>query len=130
MKKTLLLLCGLIAASFLSCLPVEEKTLEWSDYQPIYELVPTTNIWTFLKLDTREGKIWQVQFDIEGDNRIEAPLNIQSLIPEQEQAIENRFSLYPTKNIYTFILLDRFDGRLWQIQWSWDPEHRLILPMN
>lgn len=25
---------------------------------PVYKLYPTENFWTFLKLDTRNGKIW------------------------------------------------------------------------
>ena len=29
-----------------------------------YRLFPTQNMWTFLKLDTMTGKIWQVQFSV------------------------------------------------------------------
>lgn len=32
-----------------------------------YKLYPTTNMWTFLKLDTRNGRIWQVQWSFEDD---------------------------------------------------------------
>lgn len=35
-----------------------------------YKLFPTQNMWTFIKLNTRNGRMWQVQFDIEGDNRL------------------------------------------------------------
>lgn len=45
-----------------------------------FELYPTRNMWTFLKLDTRNGKIWQVQYDVSGDNRFEVPLNGVSLV--------------------------------------------------
>ena len=31
---------------------------------------------------------------------------------------ENRYMLYETKNIWTFILLDRCTGKLWQCQYS------------
>ena len=31
-----------------------------------------------------------------------------------------RFKLYPTQNIYTFLLLDTINGRTWQVQWSLD----------
>ncbi|MEI6662551.1 MAG: hypothetical protein WCL01_10525 [Comamonadaceae bacterium] len=33
-----------------------------------------------------------------------------------------RFTLYPTRNMYNFILLDQDVGRTWQIQWSTDKE--------
>jgi hypothetical protein len=28
----------------------------------IYSLFPTENMWTFIKLNTRNGKMWQVQY--------------------------------------------------------------------
>ena len=38
--------------------------------------------------------------------------------------------LYPTQNMWTFILLDQTDGRTWQVQWSTDYESRGILPIS
>tara|TARA_B110000902_G_scaffold202997_1_gene230645 strand:- start:316 stop:900 length:585 start_codon:yes stop_codon:yes gene_type:complete len=35
-----------------------------------------------------------------------------------------RFFLYPTTNIYNFILLDQIDGRTWQVQWNIDKDKR------
>ncbi|MCQ2578554.1 MAG: hypothetical protein MJ176_08500 [Treponema sp.] len=44
-----------------------------------YRLFPTQNTWTFLKLDTITGKIWQVQFSVKGsmepENRIVLPIS-------------------------------------------------------
>lgn len=94
-----------------------------------FELYPTRNMWTFLKLDTRNGKIWQVQYDVSGDNRFEVPLNGVSLVTGTQKAYEGRFSLTPTDNIYTFILLDRNDGRTWQVQWSMEEPNRMIIPI-
>ena len=42
-------------------------------------------------------------------------------------AKNGRFYLYPTDNFYTFLLLDQIDGRVWQVQWSIDPENRGIM---
>ena len=28
----------------------------------VYKIFPTTNMWNFIKLDTRNGKMWQVQY--------------------------------------------------------------------
>ena len=93
-----------------------------------YKLFPTENIWTFLKLDTRSGKIWQVQYSIDNNYRGEVELNSKTFV--SGEAEENgRFTLYPTKNMYNFILLDQIDGKMWQVQWSVDEENRLVISM-
>ena len=93
----------------------------------IYRLFPTTNMWTFIKLNTRNGQMWQVQYDATGSNRFETFLNLLPLVTKEEDEKNGRFTLYPTQNIYTFMLLDQLDGRVWQVQWSIDIEKRLIL---
>ena len=95
----------------------------------IYRLYPTENMWTFIKLNTRNGQIWQVQYDIEGDYRFETYLNLLPLV-SKEKEMNGRFTLYSTQNIYTFILLDQIDGKTWQVQWSLEPDHRLIIPIK
>ena len=71
----------------------------------------------------------QVQFGMEDDRRLIANLNTESLVTSDKE-VNDRFTLYPTQNIYTFILLDQFDGRAWQVQWSIDPENRGITPIE
>lgn len=39
--------------------------------------------------------------------------------------IEN-YKLYPTKNIYTFILLDKFNGNTWHVQWGTEESQRTV----
>lgn len=94
-----------------------------------FELYPTSNLWTFIKLDTRTGQMWQVQYDVKGDNRMEVVLNGTSFA-QGENAQSGRFGLYPTQNMFTFILLDRNDGRTWQVQWSIEESSRMVLPIN
>ncbi len=94
-----------------------------------YKLFPTENIWTFLKLDTRNGKIWQVQYSINDSFRGEIELNDKALVSEKN-AEDGRFTLYPTKNMYNFILLDQTSGKMWQVQWSTEEENRIIIPMQ
>ncbi len=94
-----------------------------------YRLFPTQNIWTFIRLNTRNGRMKQVQFGMEDDRRLIANLNSESLVTSDKE-VNDRFTLYPTQNIYTFILLDQFDGRAWQVQWSIDPENRGITPIE
>ncbi|GHV01157.1 hypothetical protein FACS1894159_08480 [Bacteroidia bacterium] len=93
-----------------------------------YKLYPTTNIWTSIKLDTRTGKLWQVQFSIGDDNRFQTSINSTDLTSGLDTKA-GRFELYPTQNIHNFLLLDRATGRLWQAQWSTQAKNRFILPI-
>jgi hypothetical protein len=93
-----------------------------------FRLFPTQNMWTFIKLNTRTGQMWQVQFDVQGDNRYEVYLSLESLVTLDNEA-NDRFTLYPTQNIYTFILLDQHDGRTWQVQWSPEAKNRAVIPI-
>ncbi|MBQ7881385.1 MAG: hypothetical protein IJ312_01580 [Treponema sp.] len=97
-----------------------------------YRLFSTQNIWTFLKLDTMTGKIWQVQFSVEEDvYRIESVLSLIDISEELKlEKKVGRFTLFPTKNMYNFILLDQIDGYTYQVQWSVDKKNRFILPIS
>lgn len=100
------------------------------DSMQVYELYPTENMWTFIKLDTSSGQLWQVHFAINDDSsRKEEILSLTRLAIGNE-AKAGRFCLYPTKNMYNFILLDRKEGKTWQVQWSFDYMNRGILPIN
>lgn len=91
-----------------------------------FKLYPTTNMWTFLKLDTRNGRIWQVQYSTKGDD-----YRFQTYINENDLTYNNgkssRFELYPTQNMYNFIMLDKSNGRVWQVQWSMEKKDRVII---
>lgn len=96
--------------------------------QTNYELIKTSNVWVFLKLDTRNGKINQVHYSLDAESyRGELIINNESLLPVLDMEVPGRFALYPTTNTYNFILLDRIDGRLWQVQWSLKEENRFII---
>ena len=94
---------------------------------PIYKLFPTQNYWTFIKLDTRNGKMWQVHFTISNEGyEGELILNSSSLVWTKEEEVNGRFTLYSTNNIYNFILLDQIDGRTYQVQWNNDKDKRFV----
>lgn len=129
MKKILIIVLGLIFILG-SCQPADvakEAAVE-KECKEVFQLFSTSNMWTFLKLDTRDGRIWMLQYDVKGDNRMEEPLNGKPLVATPAEP--GRFTLCPTQNMYTFLLLDQSDGRVWQIQWSWDSEYRLVMPIN
>jgi hypothetical protein len=93
---------------------------------PTYKLFPTDNYWTFIKLDTRNGKMWQVHFTISKDGyEGELILNSSSLLWIDEE-INGRFTLYPTENMYNFILLDQINGKTYQVQWNNEKEKRFV----
>ena len=69
-----------------------------------------------------------MQYDVSKDNRMETDLNTTALVGE-DNAQNGRFTLYPTNNIYNFILLDQIDGRVWQVQWSIEKDKRLVFPI-
>lgn len=95
----------------------------------VYKLFPTQNMWTFLKLNTRNGMIWQVQWNFDEEKRFETFLNTWPLVDKEEET-NGRFNLYPTTNIYNFILLDKVSGRTWQVQWSQSINKRVIVPIQ
>ena len=98
-----------------------------------FRLFRTKNIYTSLKLDTRFGLIWQVQWALDNDHSLVAPINREILVslgtPQHPLTPKSgRFTLYPTENIYTFVLLDQEDGRTWQVQWG-DEKQRAIFAL-
>lgn len=98
------------------------------DNNIVYRLFSTQNTWTFIKLNTRNGQMWQVQWDT-GNGRFESPLSLTPRVSTEEEK-NGRFFLYPTTNIYNFILIDQLDGRIWQVQWSSKIEDRMVLPVD
>ncbi len=89
-----------------------------------YKLFPTKNYWTFIKLDTRNGKMWQVHFTVAEDGgQGQIPLNEQPLVTAEKE-VAGRFTLYPTENIFNFILSDQIDGNVYQVQWSMEDKNR------
>jgi hypothetical protein len=43
--------------------------------------------------------------------------------------IIGRFTLYPTENMYNFLLLDQIDGYVYQVQWSMTKDYRGVIPI-
>ena len=96
----------------------------------IYQLFSTQNNWTFIKLDTRNGKMWQVHFTVKDDG-VQGELVLNSLpLVSKDKEVNGRFTLYPTENIYNFLLLDQIDGNVYQVQWSMDAKYRGVIPIE
>jgi hypothetical protein len=75
-----------------------------------YKFFQTENIHNQLKLNTKSGEVIQVQSDGQ-----------TFLVHEETTPLNdkpNRYDLYKTQNMWTYILLDKFSGKLWQCQYS------------
>lgn len=81
-----------------------------TDVNSEYRLFATKNMYTFIKLNTKNGQMWQVQWSIKG-NEFETPLSLITRVSKENEK-NGRFFLYPTTNIYNFVLLDQIDGRV------------------
>lgn len=96
---------------------------------PVFRLYPTENMHTFLELNTLTGQIWIVQWSLSDENRFRYVLDTNERIYPGDEHICGRFELYPTTNMYNFILLDNINGRCWQVQWSFDANKRFVIPI-
>lgn len=99
---------------------------EATKFLPRYKIYRTENIYILLKLDTRTGNVWMVQYSLSNDTESsEIPIEYYSLVDEDE-GWNGRFELYPTKNSYNFIMVDNDDGTTYQVQWGMERKYRFI----
>jgi hypothetical protein len=125
--KRMAFLCALLLVC--NCAFAQSQISEPSqDPTASFRLFRTTNNWTLIELETSTGRMWQIQFDVSGDNRGGVVLNSQDLAMGKDKH-PGRFTLYPTSNMYTFILLDQIDGATWQVQWAIEAKNRFVLPI-
>lgn len=97
-----------------------------TDSSVVYRLFSTKNAYNFIKLNTRNGQMSQVQWGTENKYRFETTLSDITRVNKDEEK-NGRFFLYPTTNIYNFILLDQIDGKAWQVQWSIEEKDRMVI---
>ena len=80
-----------------------------------FKLYATENIYNFLLLDTETGKIDIVQWSLDDGKEGSATINDKDLSLDTGCGT---FELYPTKNLYQFLLLDKVTCRKWHVQWG------------
>lgn len=96
-----------------------------TDSNVVYRLFATRNMYNFIKLNTRNGQLWQVQWGTESKFQYQSTLSDIPLVDKNEEA-NGRFFLYPTPNRYNFMLLDQINGRVWLVQWSLEEKERMV----
>ena len=90
-----------------------------------FKLYPTTNMWTFLELDTATGLVWQVQYSVDNVNESFKTVLNDIVLNDSEQ-LNGRWKLYPTQNMYQFLLVDVMGGAVIQIQWSTEDNRGIV----
>lgn len=108
------------------CRELRKDIFVYSSTKSRYKLYPTENIYTFLKLNTETGQIWQLQWSMEEEREGEVIINASNLKYSFDSGGTGSFELYPTKNMYTFILIEKDYGRKWHVQWGMDTKYRFI----
>ena len=74
MKKLLYILLFIPLALFGQDDEVPVQNIS-TDNTDVYNLFPTSNIYNFIKLNTRNGQMWQVQWGLESKYRFETLLS-------------------------------------------------------
>ena len=130
MKKIIIILLFLVSLTVSAQSDNNDKVYFSPDANVTYRLFKTQNMHIFIKLNTSDGTMKLVQFSTSSINDMtEVTLSDEKLAVGTD-AKNGRFYLYPTDNFYTFLLLDQINGRVWQVQWSTDPENRGIFRIS
>ena len=90
-----------------------------------YKLYQTEYIYTLLQLDTKTGMIEQFQWSLDSDNEGSVSINSDDLTYGLGYG-SGSFELYPTKNMYQFILINKTTGQKWHVQWGMESSKRWI----
>lgn len=128
MKRIALAFCFILC--FLTNIQAQDSIRIENEDKPKYALYKTENMWTFIKLDTQTGRMWQVQWSLDDpDEMFQVDLNLRNLAIGKEKK-NGRFKLVPTTNMWNFLLLDQIDGDVWQVQWSQEPKNRIVIKIE
>ena len=78
-------------------------------------------------------KDWEENYNSKPDSIVSAedkeywkPMGLDERLSYSNIAKNGRFKLYPTGNMYNFIMVDVIDGRTWQVQWNNDKNKRIV----
>ena len=96
-----------------------------------FKLYKTENIYIFLQLNTSNGKIKQVQWNLDRNKEFTKVLNdVDLTFGINIGDYSDRCELYPTQYMYQFLLLDKAFGSMWHVQWGFKEKERWIVPIN
>ena len=103
---------------------VKTKLNNYAQAESVEEI---TNSWN------KRMKEWEEEYNSKPDSIVSAedkeywkPYSLKETIERSIVAQNGRFKLYPTGNMWNFIMVDVIDGRTWQVQWNIDENKRLV----
>ena len=92
--------------------------------------------WTVEDLTEKHNdnmKEWEEEYNSKPDSIVTAedkanwkPTSLDYKLENWRIAQNGRFKLYPTGNMYNYIMVDVIDGRTWQVQWSTKENERIV----
>jgi len=94
----------------------------------LYRLFSTKNVFNLLLLNTKDGSLRKIQWDGKGSNTFNVPLPRCSGA-DVPNSHPGRYTLQPTENVWTFILLDQDTGNSWYVQWSLNDDNDFCEPV-
>ena len=130
MRNILLILCLFLCFTTKAQSLESKDLLRFGNYQSPtpakFRLYPTSNRFTYLRLNTTNGFIDIVQYSTtNAEDRMIYPLSISPpLMSLFNNGTLDRYTIYPTQNVYNFLLLDQVEGNTYQVQWSQDSTMR------
>jgi len=135
MKNIILILFVLVNINAKGQTIKENDLVRISNYQSPtpakFRLYPTSNRFTYLRLNTINGFIDIVQYSTtNAEDRMIYPLStsppLMSLFGNAlgVPTTLDRYTIYPTQNVWNFLLLDQELGNTYQVQWSQDSTMR------
>ena len=99
-----------------------------SDTEYAYTVEELTEDWDY------SMEYWEETYNSQPDSIVSSEDKALYKPPTLKQKLEympiaqnGRFKLYPTENMYNFIMVDVIDGRTWQVQWNIDYDKRLCI---
>jgi len=113
-----LLLTGISTAQNVDSNDLRTPLPQTTNPDALYRLFPTHNMYTMLELNTATGAISIIQWGFEDNKRFKRDFIAPPTTVSTENSQRGRFTLYPTVNIFTFVLLDQKTGAMWQFDWS------------
>ena len=103
---------------------VKTKLNNYAQAESVEEI---TNSWN------KRMKEWEEEYNSKPDSIVSAedkeywkPYSLKETIERSIVAQNGRFKLYPTGNMWNFIMVDVIDGRTWQVQWSTKENERIV----
>ena len=92
-----------------------QKSIEPDSMTSRFKLIKTENMWNFILLDEFAGRLWQVQFTVQGDEyALSIPINPSYLSDTKVK----KFEVQPLASMYQFYLINDENGEMWKFQWT------------